>query len=87
MTDWLSKNGITPDSTSASGDMLTIKVPVEKANALLNANFTTYTHEASNTTVVRTLTYSLPADVQEHVAFVYPASQCVPVFSELLRNC
>ena len=79
MNDWLSKNGITPDSTSASGDMVTIKVPVEKANALLNANYTAYTHEATNKTLIRTLAYSLPSDLQEHVAFIYPTTQCVPV--------
>ncbi|TFK88152.1 subtilisin-like protein [Polyporus arcularius HHB13444] len=78
VSDWLSKNGISPDSTSASGDMVTIKVPAEKANALLNANFTTYTHEASNTTMVRTLAYSLPSDLQEHVAFIYPTTQFIP---------
>ncbi len=81
MSDWLNKNGISPDSTSASGDMVTIQVPAEKANALLNANFTTYTHEASNTTMVRTLAYSLPSDLQEHVAFIYPTTQCVRAFT------
>lgn len=55
--------------------MLTIQVPMDQANALLNANYTTYLHEASNSTVVRTLAYSLPASVQDHVAFVYPTTQ------------
>ena len=72
MNAWLAKNGITAASTSASGDMVTIQVPAEKANALLNANFTSYLHEASNTTMVRTLAYSLPDDIHDHVAFVYP---------------
>ncbi|PIL23444.1 hypothetical protein GSI_14755 [Ganoderma sinense ZZ0214-1] len=75
---WLSKNGITPESTSASGDMVTIQVPAAKANTLLNANFTTYVHEASNTTMVRTLAYSLPDAVQDHIAFVYPTTQFIP---------
>ncbi|KAM5534011.1 hypothetical protein V8D89_012331 [Ganoderma adspersum] len=78
VTAWLSKNGITPESTSASGDMVTIQVPATKANTLLNANFTTYVHEASNTTMVRTLAYSLPDAVHDHIAFVYPTTQFIP---------
>ena len=48
---------------------------MDKANTLLNANFTTYLHEASNTTMVRTLAYSLPSDLTDHVSFVYPTTQ------------
>ena len=55
--------------------MLTVQVPMDKANTLLGANYTTYVHEASNTTMVRTLAYALPAAVQDHVAFVYPTTQ------------
>ncbi|KAI0738969.1 peptidase S8/S53 domain-containing protein [Daedaleopsis nitida] len=73
--DWLTKNGISPASTSPSGDMLSIEVPVEQANALLQADFKNYVHEKTNTTMVRTLSYSLPADLHEHVAFIYPTTQ------------
>ena len=78
MNAWLAKNGITAESTSASGDMVTIQVPTEKANTLLNAKFSTYLHEESNTTMVRTLAYSLPDTVHDHVAFIYPTTQFIP---------
>ena len=55
--------------------MLNINVTIAQANALLNANFSTYTHTASNTTVVRTLSYSLPSDLDNHVEFIYPTTQ------------
>ena len=58
--------------------MVTIQLSAAKANSLLNANFTTYVHEASNTTMVRTLAYSLPDDVSNHVAFIYPTTQFIP---------
>lgn len=75
VTDWLSENGITPTSTSTFGDMLHVYISVAKANMLLNANYVGYIHEASNTTITRTLSFSLPADVQDHISFVYPTTQ------------
>ncbi|KAI0356085.1 subtilisin-like protein [Trametes cingulata] len=78
VTNWLTKNGITPETYSSSGDMLRIQIPADQANTLFNANFSTYIHEKTNTTMVRTLTYSLPADVSEHVSFVYPTTQFIP---------
>ena len=58
--------------------MVEIQIPASQANTLLNANFTTYVHEATNTTHVRTLAYSLPDDVSNHVAFIYPTTQFIP---------
>ncbi|KAH9855354.1 subtilisin-like protein [Lenzites betulinus] len=78
VTNWLTKNGITSQMYSSSGELLTIQIPSAQANTLFNANFTAYTHGATNTTMVRTLTYSLPADVSEHVNFVYPTTQFIP---------
>ncbi len=75
MTGWLQSNGITPQVSSSSGDMLNIPIPIDQANTLFHAKFAPYAHGATNRTVVRTLSYLLPADVSEHVAFVYPTTQ------------
>ena len=75
VTEWLTSSGVNATTSSASGDMIAIRVPVERANALLGANFTTYIHEDTNTTVIRTLSYSLPAHLHEHIDFVYPTNQ------------
>ncbi|KAM5533365.1 hypothetical protein V8D89_012973 [Ganoderma adspersum] len=75
ITDWLGEQDLTPDSRSYSGDTLTLRVPAARANALLAANFTMYTHDTTSTTMIRTLSYSLPAYLHEHVAFVYPTTQ------------
>ena len=66
-----------PKSASASGDMLTLELSVEQANTLLNATFKSYVHDATNTTMVRTLAYSLPESVHDHVSFIYPTTQYV----------
>ncbi len=55
--------------------MLRVHIPVQKANALLNANYTQYLHKNSNTSILATLSYSVPPDVKEHVSFIYPTDQ------------
>lgn len=77
VTNWLTKNNITASTYSSSGDLLTIQIPPAQANTLFNANFTSYVHDKTNTTMARTMAYSLPADVSEHVTFVYPTTQYV----------
>ncbi|KAI1787575.1 family S53 protease [Ganoderma leucocontextum] len=74
---WLSDNNITAQTISPSGDMLSIKVPVSKANTLLTADFNEYTHGETNQTRLRTLAYSLPETVKDHVAFIYPTTQFI----------
>ncbi|PIL23443.1 hypothetical protein GSI_14754 [Ganoderma sinense ZZ0214-1] len=74
---WLSKNNITTETISPSGDMLKIQVPVSQANALLSADYNEYTHDTTNQTRFRTLTYALPETVKDHVAFIYPTTQFI----------
>ncbi|KAH9941656.1 subtilisin-like protein [Epithele typhae] len=74
---WLGKNNISTSVASASGDMLDLHLTVHQANALLDANFTSYVHTGSNKTMIRTLAYSLPASVHDHVAWIYPTTQFI----------
>lgn len=72
---WLGKNNITAQTISPAGDWLSISVPVAQANTLLNAQFEEYTWDKTNKTVIRTLAYSIPETLQEHLQFIYPATQ------------
>ena len=88
---WLGKNNITAETISPSGDMLSIKVPVSQANTLLSADFNEYAHDTTNQTRLRTLAYSLPETVKDHVAFIYPTTQqvflvCCSTDSDRLRR-
>ncbi len=74
---WLKKANIAPDRTSPAGDMLRVSVPVKQANALFDANYTAFLSHDTSTTLVRTLSYSVPADVDKHLSFIYPTNQCV----------
>ena len=72
---WLDSHGLAYTALSPSGDMLSIDLSPDQANALLNANYSVYTHTASGTNMLRTLSYSLPADLSPHVSFIYPTTQ------------
>ncbi|TFK80828.1 family S53 protease-like protein [Polyporus arcularius HHB13444] len=76
--DWLSKNNLTA-VVGKSGNSLRVNLPVHQANALLNANYTKYEHKATGTQVLRTLSYSLPAEVQQHLSYVYPTTHASKV--------
>ncbi|KAI0682339.1 subtilisin-like protein [Cerioporus squamosus] len=75
VTSWLARHNITPATTSPSGETLRIQVPVGTANALLSAEYSEFVHKPSNSTTVRTLSYALPKDVENHVRFIYPTTQ------------
>lgn len=72
MTAWLQENNITHKALSPAGDWIGISVPVEDANALFDADFAVFTHAATGKNIVRTLSYSLPADLKEHIDLVHP---------------
>ncbi|KAJ6495229.1 subtilisin-like protein [Mycena sanguinolenta] len=75
---WLSSAGIASTSVSPANDLLQITVSVAQANALLSAQFAPYTHTASGSTIIRTLSYSLPSSIQAHVQFVHPTVSFMP---------
>ncbi|KAI0675073.1 family S53 protease-like protein [Trametes maxima] len=73
VTRWLSKNGVkvTPGATS---QWLNIEVPVAKANALLDTEFSVYENKDTGVSTIRTLAYSVPASVKPYLDFVYPTT-------------
>ena len=85
MTDYLKSQDISYSAYSPAGDILSIQVTVEQANALFNAQYDTFEHEADGATTVRTLEYSIPQALKGHLEFVHPTVTCVP--SPSLANC
>ncbi|KAI0693677.1 Pro-kumamolisin, activation domain-containing protein [Cerioporus squamosus] len=77
VTDWLAQHSVHPEVVSPSGDMLRIDITVSKANALLGANFTEFKDKNSGTTLVRTLSITVPDDVESHLQFIYPTIQFI----------
>ncbi|KAH9029514.1 subtilisin-like protein [Lactarius pseudohatsudake] len=74
---WLDHHGVHPSniSTKHGGSWLTLTgVPVSRANELLSASYQLYQHIGTNETVLRTLSYGLPAALVEHVQNVAPTT-------------
>ncbi|KAJ7454305.1 family S53 protease-like protein [Mycena galericulata] len=74
VTSWLQTNKISASTISPAGDVLQFEIPVSQANLLLDTEFSVFSHQASDETSIRTLQYSLPADVSQHVAYVHPTT-------------
>lgn len=72
VTQWLEANNITWTTLSPAGDWLGISVSVEEANRLLDADYGIYTHIATGKKLTRTLSYSIPTQLTEHVEFIHP---------------
>ncbi|KAH9035161.1 subtilisin-like protein [Lactarius deliciosus] len=74
---WLDHYGVHPSSVSTKhgGSWLTLTgVPISRANELLRASYQLYQHIGTNDTVLRTLSYGLPAALVEHVQNVAPTT-------------
>lgn len=71
---WLAHYGITPGSRTASGDWITMTVTVEQAEKMLGTKYNVYKHAITSETIVRTMSYSLPRVIHEHVTVVAPAT-------------
>ncbi|KAI0693673.1 family S53 protease [Cerioporus squamosus] len=77
VTDWLATHNVKPQVVSSSGDMLCIEIPVSTANSLLSVNFTQFLDQTTNATLIRTLSMTVPTDVQDHVRFIFPTTQFI----------
>ncbi|KAH9031404.1 subtilisin-like protein [Lactarius deliciosus] len=74
---WFGHHDVQPStiSTKHGGSWLTLTgVPVSRANKLLRASYQLYQHIGTNDTVLRTLSYGLPAALVEHVQCVAPTT-------------
>ncbi|KAJ7245337.1 family S53 protease-like protein [Mycena rebaudengoi] len=74
VNEWLAENDIASKPVTPAGDMLEISIPVAKANDLLNTDFSVFTHVDSGVTSIRTLAYSIPATLKEHIDFFHPTT-------------
>ncbi|KAI0355217.1 family S53 protease [Trametes cingulata] len=72
VNSWLVENGLTAKTISPAGDWLAFEVPVSKANELFDADFSVFTHDETGLEAIRTLSYSIPAELQGHLDLVHP---------------
>lgn len=68
--NWLKSEGVS--KVHGDGTVITFSTTVETANRILNANFLGY--QRSGIAKIRTLQYSVPQDVAEHIDIVHPTT-------------
>jgi tripeptidyl-peptidase-1 len=74
---WLEHHGVPPSSFSMThtGNWLKVTgVPVYRANELLGASYELYRHAETNETILCTISYALPAELEAHVQTVVPTT-------------
>ncbi|KAI0646520.1 family S53 protease [Trametes meyenii] len=86
VTAWLKDNDIEATQASPAGDQLSFSIPVSKANALLDAEFSVFNHTPTGKTSIRTLAYSIPTDLKEHLDFVHPTTVFAQPFTGKVFN-
>lgn len=74
---WLASHGVSAENITPAGDWLSVRVPVSKAEELLNTKYDVYTHTASGKQSIRTLEYSLPPAVAGVVKAIHPTTSYV----------
>ena len=62
-------------SRTSNSDVLTVTVPVELANKILDASYNVYEHSSTGHTIHRTESYSLPLELKGHVSLVGPTTR------------
>lgn len=74
--NWLIDLGIdlTSAERSPAKDWLSVTVPISVAEKMVNAKYMTFNHTISKRKVVRSLEYSLPASVSDHIDTIHPTT-------------
>ncbi|KAI0705250.1 peptidase S8/S53 domain-containing protein [Cytidiella melzeri] len=76
VNEWLEAHGVAASSAQRTngGSWLRLPVTVEQASRMLNATYEIYHHDGTSESIVRTLSYSLPADLHAHVRVITPTT-------------
>ncbi|TID15247.1 tripeptidyl-peptidase (secreted protein) [Venturia nashicola] len=70
VVNWLKSEGVS--KVHSDGTVVTLATTIETANRILNANFQGY--QRSGIAKVRTVEYSVPHDVAEHIDVIHPTT-------------
>ncbi|KAJ7726104.1 family S53 protease [Mycena metata] len=77
-TSWLKQRKLLHKAVSHAGDWLQFSIPVKEANEYFGANFSVFAHTDTGSEIVRTLEYSLPAELMNHIKVLHPTLSFSP---------
>jgi len=75
LNDFLAEHGVNVEKDceqSSNSDFIRCLTDISTANKMLDAEYLDFEHEKTGTTAARTLSYTLPASVAQHIDFVVP---------------
>lgn len=73
--EWLDAEGVSVDAIEDDGDWVNFIVPVSQAEKMMHTKFYYYYNYQTKKNSIRTLEYSLPADVAEVVQMIQPTTR------------
>jgi len=71
--EWLAEHGVSNAGFSRAKDWISVVVPIEKAEELLQTSYFTYRHH-DGSTLTRAPEWSLPVHLHEHIDVVQPTT-------------
>ncbi|EIW73981.1 subtilisin-like protein [Coniophora puteana RWD-64-598 SS2] len=80
VAEWLAVHGVDQAEVkhSAAGDWMTVRVPVRLAESMFDTDLHLYKHAESGDSLIRTLEYSLPEILHDHIDLVHPLTMHAP---------
>lgn len=76
---WLRSENVSHRSLKIDGNWITFQATISQAEHMLNTEYFHYHHHETDSTVLRTLRYSVPNDIHPHVQLIQPTTR----FSDL----
>lgn len=74
VSDWLVSNNVTGFSHNPSKDWISVALPLDKVEDLLQTKYYLFEHKQDGTTVARAPEWSLPLHLHEHIDVVQPTT-------------
>jgi tripeptidyl-peptidase-1 len=87
VTDYFASEGVSAQPLAGHGDWIGFDTTVAQAGRLFNASFSTYHHVDTGTQHIRTMAYSVPAHLKEHIELVHPMTTYVDVDQRHMLFC
>lgn len=72
---WLSSENISMSPIKTNGNWISFQATIAQAERMLETEFFYYHHHESQTTVIRTLEYSVPRGIHQHVQLIQPTTR------------
>lgn len=72
---WLAASGVKQSDVEDDGEWINFYAPISLAQTMLNTTFHVYGHEVAESQRIRTLQYSVPANVSGHIHMIQPTTR------------